>query len=637
MTTEFEIALTLISAFVVATATMPVAKAASLYFGILARPSSDRPHEKPTALLGGIAVLAGFVVAIGLVGISSGLPYHTIPWLAGFAIAMCLVGLLDDIVDLRPRHKLMLELAAICVLVWWGPQLDFFPYHAVNIALTIFWLVTATNAFNLIDGIDGLAAGVGIVAALSIAIISGLHQHNGTMVAALAIAGALAGFMVFNFPPATVFMGDEGALAVGLVLGVMSIQASHFGEGSLPARLAMPLLALMVPILDTVTVTVTRLAMGNPISRRGLDHSHHRLTRLGMSSTRAAATLIAVQAIAGACAIALSLVPGYDAVLLIPFMALFFALVALFLMDRSFAAEAPGQIADLPAIARVILSFGYKRRFVESILDMALVAAAYFGAMLLRFDFDLSIAQVSQMLAGLPWIVAIGCASFLVAGVYRGIWRYSGLAESLRFAVAAMLAGLGVKLASQVLPITMSRSTAVMFVLLLFNFLVGTRWSFHLFERIVPSIVSGRGPPRDRGGRFARGGCRSTFAFDRRRKCGAAGPVGRRHFQTRQAIPRLPGAGLARQPRRDPRAHPVRRNRNRAGDAVPGTTGGARVVRPIPPHNPAPLHARRDRHNRAQTLRPSIHNRVSNSSPLPARRLASDLSRPRTGYCTKVQ
>ena len=484
MTTEFEIALTLLSAFLVATAIMPVAKAASLYFGILARPSSDRPHDKPTALLGGLAVMVGFVVAIGLVGILSGLPYHSIPWLAGFAVAMCLVGLLDDIVDLKPRHKLILELGAISVLVWWGPHLDFFPYHAVNIALTVFWLVTATNAFNLIDGIDGLAAGVGIVAALSIATVAGLHQHTGTMIAALSLAGALAGFMVFNFPPASVFMGDEGALAVGLVLGVLSIQASRFGEGSLPARLAMPLLALMVPLLDTVTVTVTRLATGNPISKRGLDHSHHRLTRLGMSSTSAAATLIGLQVIAGACAIALSLVPGYDAVLLIPFMALFFALVALFLMDRSFDAEAPGQIEDLPPIARVILSFGYKRRLVELILDVALVAAAYFGAMLLRFDFDLSIAQVDQMLAGLPWIVAIGCGAFFVAGVYRGIWRYTGLAESLRFALAAMLAGLAVKLSSHFVPITMPRSALVIFVLLLFNFLVGTRWSFHLFQRI---------------------------------------------------------------------------------------------------------------------------------------------------------
>ena len=191
----------------------------------------------------------------------------------------------------------------------------------------------------------------------------------------------------------------------------------------------MPLLALMVPLLDTVTVTVTRLATGNPISRRGLDHSHHRLTRLGMSSSSAAATLIGLQAIAGGCAIALSVVPGYDAVLLIPFMALFFALVALFLMDRSFDAEAPGQIENLPAIARVILSFGYKRRFVELILDVALVAAAYFGAMMLRFDFDLEIAQVTQYAGGAA--VDRGCSvaarfwwpAFIVGSGATRDWR----------------------------------------------------------------------------------------------------------------------------------------------------------------------------------------------------------------------
>ena len=428
--------------------------------------------------------MAGLIAAIGFVGVLSGLPYHSLPWLAGFAVAMCLVGLLDDIVDLRPRNKLILELAAICILGGWGPQLDILPYQPLNIALTIFWLITATNAFNLIDGIDGLAAGVGIVAALSIATVAGLHQHAGTMVVALALAGALAGFMVFNFPPASIFMGDEGALAVGLVLGVLSIQASRYGEGSLPARVAMPLLALMVPLLDTVTVTVTRLATGNPISKRGLDHSHHRLTRLGMSTRSAAATLIGLQAIAGGCTIALTIVPGYDAVLLLPFMALFFALVALFLMDRSFDGKSPGQIEDLSAIARVILSFGYKRRFVELILDVALVAAAYFGAMMVRFDFDLSIAQVDQMLIGLPWVVMLGCGAFLVAGVYRGIWRYTGLAEGVRFALAAMMAGLAVKLASAILPITISRATVVVFVLLLFNFLVATRWSFHVFQRI---------------------------------------------------------------------------------------------------------------------------------------------------------
>jgi len=176
--------------------------------------------------------MAGLIAAIGFVGVLSGLPYHSLPWLAGFAVAMCLVGLLDDIVDLRPRNKLILELAAICILGGWGPQLDILPYQPLNIALTIFWLITATNAFNLIDGIDGLAAGVGIVAALSIATVAGLHQHEGTMLVGLALAGALAGFMVFNFPPASIFMGDEGALAVG---DALELKVDHAARSAIRA------------------------------------------------------------------------------------------------------------------------------------------------------------------------------------------------------------------------------------------------------------------------------------------------------------------------------------------------------------------------------------------------------------------
>ncbi len=463
---------------------VPVAKAIAVRFGIVAQPSGDREHTQPMPQLGGIAIIAGFLAATLAFGGSIGLPREKLLWLAMSSVAMFVVGLLDDVVELRPRQKLGLELAAICLLGAWGPQLDLLPYHAANVGLTILWLLVATNAFNLIDGLDGLASGVGIAAALGVAAVAGLHHHQGTMVAALALSGSLAAFLMFNFPPASIFMGDEGALTVGLMLGVLSIQASHSGEGSLPARLAMPLLALAVPLLDTVTVTVTRLATGNPISKRGLDHSHHRLERLGMTATRAAATLVGLQVIASGCAIALSRVPGYEAVLLLPYVALFFALVALFLMDRSFDLEAPGQTAQLPAIARIILSFGYKRRFVEVLLDVAVIAAAYFGAGLLRFDFVARSEQVDAMLRGLPWVVVLGCGAFAAAGVYRGIWRYAGIAEGVRFAIASIVAGAAVELAATVLPITISSSTSVIFALLLFNFLVATRWSFHVFWRI---------------------------------------------------------------------------------------------------------------------------------------------------------
>jgi UDP-GlcNAc:undecaprenyl-phosphate GlcNAc-1-phosphate transferase len=266
---------------------------------------------------------------------------------------------------------------------------------------------------------------------------------------------------------------------------VLSIQASHAGEGSLPARLAIPILVLMMPLLDTVTVTVTRLATGRPVSKRGLDHSHHRLSRLGLSALAVLGTLVILHTIASAGAVAVSRVPGYEAVLILPFLALFFAVLTLFMMDRSFDPAGPGQISGLPPIARLILGLGYKRRLVEGVMDVALIAGAYFGAMLVRFDFNLRPVQVGAMLAGLPWIVFLTCGAFLVFGVYRGIWRYSGLGEVIRFALASLTAGAAVEMASMVVPIAISRATTVLMVLLLFNLLVATRWSFHIFLRIA--------------------------------------------------------------------------------------------------------------------------------------------------------
>jgi UDP-GlcNAc:undecaprenyl-phosphate/decaprenyl-phosphate GlcNAc-1-phosphate transferase len=484
--TGCEIALVPLVAFGLALAIIPFAKVAAVAADIVVLPSGERPHSKPTPMLGGIAIIASFVATVGIFAELFDIhpPQQRLLWLVIGSVAMFLVGLLDDVIELRPRYKLGLELVAIFVLAGWGPQLDIFSNQWINIALTTLWLLTATNAFNLIDGMDGLAAGVGIVTAIAVAAIAGFHNHNVTMMAALAMAGSLMGFLVFNFPPASIFMGDEGALAIGLIFGVLSIQASHAGNGSLPARLAIPILVLMMPLLDTVTVTVTRLAMGNPISKRGLDHSHHRLSRLGLSTMAVLATVVILQTIAGGGAVAVSQVPGYEALLILPFLGLFFAVLTLFMMDRSFDPTGPGQISGLPPIARLILGLGYKRRVVEGVMDVALIAGAYFGALLIRFDFNLRPGDVEAMLAGLPWIVLLACGAFLLSGVYRGIWRYSGLSEVARFALASAMAGGAVELASTVLPIAIARSTSLLFVLLLFNFLVATRWSFHIFLRI---------------------------------------------------------------------------------------------------------------------------------------------------------
>jgi UDP-GlcNAc:undecaprenyl-phosphate GlcNAc-1-phosphate transferase len=478
------------TALVVAVALIPVLNRLAFRFEIVAKPSPDRPHAKPTPLLGGVAIMAGFGLAIWLFGSTISVPHLRMTWMLTFAAALFAVGLVDDIAELRPRVKLGWQVVIIVLFAAWGPQLDLLPYHWTNVALTIFWLVTTTNAFNLIDGLDGLAAGVGIISSLTVAAVAGLHGHTVTMIAAASLAGALGGFLLFNLPPASTFMGDEGALSVGLILGILSIQASHAGEGSWPARFAVPLLILMVPILDIVTVTMTRLATGNPISRRGLDHSHHRLFRLGLTGARATATLVALQGIAAGCAVFLTLIPGYEVVLMLPYIAIVFALVALFLMDRSFDTESPGLTLDLPVLARFLLSAAYKRRIVEVMLDLMLACAAFSGAMLIRFEFEVPPNIVAAMLATLPAVMLATCAAFLLTGVYKGIWRYSGVDEAVRLAASAVIAGLMTWGLSSLTNFAIPPAACVVFVILLFNLLIATRWSFHVFNRMVRMLAT---------------------------------------------------------------------------------------------------------------------------------------------------
>jgi UDP-GlcNAc:undecaprenyl-phosphate/decaprenyl-phosphate GlcNAc-1-phosphate transferase len=172
-----------------------------------------------------------------------------------------------------------------------GP-LGLAPWPLVSAGLAAFFLLSTVNAFNLIDG---LAAGVGIIAATAISAIGWVRGDITLACYGAAIAGALGGFLLCNLHPATIFMGDCGALPLGLILGAVSLQAGGLAAtNSRLSRYVVPILIMMVPLLDTAIVSVSRMATGNPVSRRGLDHSHHRLLALGLSYQRAVGVVCGV-------------------------------------------------------------------------------------------------------------------------------------------------------------------------------------------------------------------------------------------------------------------------------------------------------------------------------------------------------
>ncbi len=472
------------ASFGLAAAATPLAKAVARRFAIVAEPSEESGHPEATPVLGGVAIVLAVLGALALAGV---LPL----WTAGGMLMLLAVGVVDDKVALTPSRKLALELVVVAGFLAMGPPPPAMTrWPLVNLLGAGFFMTAVINAFNLIDGLDGLAAGVGIAAAGAIGVVGWWSHEAGLACAAAATAGAFGAFLLFNFHPASIFMGDSGALPMGFLLGALTLEGSALQLNSHLSKAVFPLLVMLVPLFDTTIVSVSRMATGNPISRRGLDHSHHRLLMLGLTVRRAVLMSWGL-AVAGAlCAAALTLLNHAYLLSALPFLAAVIGVVGLFMIDLTFDGRAPAAAYGLlQGGARYLLSLAYKRRLAEGVLDLALIPAAYFGASLLRRDFVINDALVGSMIRSTPLLLAMTYAAFGLTGVYRGIWRYAGLADIIRFANGALLAGILLGLVSLVLPLEVSGSIIVLYVILLFNLLVFTRLSFQALRRAVALLA----------------------------------------------------------------------------------------------------------------------------------------------------
>ncbi|MFZ0889783.1 MAG: hypothetical protein WA005_15150 [Candidatus Binataceae bacterium] len=478
--------LTPILAFAVAAGSAPLARAVAIRYGVVASPAPDSRHPEPKPAGGGLSIISGMLLSLAITG---NLPL----WIALSALALLVAGLVDDAIVLSPRQKLWAELivASAVLLLAPGPGFRLAPWPAVEFAIALLWLIGTSNAFNLIDGLDGLASGIGMAAAAAIVATALLH-HNLVLAGwGLALGGALAGFLVYNFYPASIIMGDGGALPVGMLLGIFALRAGALANNSRLTPYVFPVLVMLVPLLDTAIVSVTRLATGRSISRRGLDHSHHRLLSLGVSDPRAVFSFWGVASISAACAVGATVLPHAYLLSTLPLVMLAAALVGLFMMDLTFDSREPGiAYGYLPRIARFILSMSYKWRLVEVALDVVVISAAYFSAFLIRLDFKISDEQVSALVASLPWVLMATYPALFVAGAYRGMWRYVGLADVIRFAQSAVLAGILLVALSLVAPVSISGSVSVLFVILLFNLLVASRMSFRVLRSAIARLTA---------------------------------------------------------------------------------------------------------------------------------------------------
>jgi UDP-GlcNAc:undecaprenyl-phosphate GlcNAc-1-phosphate transferase len=326
--TELDALYAALVAMAVAALLTPLTKRLARAVGAIDRPRERGLGERPTPLLGGLAILAGAAVAV-LLFLPAGyvnLKEHQHQLWLGVLLAAALitiVGAIDDRFDLPPGVKLVGQIAAAVIAVHFGVAvkaitLPFvgelaFPHAGATNAgplLTVVALVVMMNVVNFSDGADGLAAGVCVIIAATMAVNAFDLGRGQPGVLAAITAGAAMGFLLYNFPPASSFMGDAGANLLGLLMGVIAVEAAV--KTAAVVSFVLPLILLAVPFLDTTFVVLKRLKYRQPIYRSDSEHFHHRMARIGFSSRRTVAYLYAWTLLLAGLALALRFIPYSD-------------------------------------------------------------------------------------------------------------------------------------------------------------------------------------------------------------------------------------------------------------------------------------------------------------------------------------
>lgn len=414
----------------------PVVRRLALDREWIARPSDDRWHQKPTALMGGIAIFAAVAITLLVnanfesfwsilylhVEGSNRLPALGAAILVGIAFLFT-IGLIDDFRNLKPHTKLIGQILSAAFITFLGFRLHWFTSLTLDTMATLFWIVGLSNAFNLLDNMDGLCAGVGLVASLTLAILFFPESPDLVMISII-FSGALAGFLIYNFNPAKIFMGDCGSLVIGFGISVLALGYSELNVNNGLAVIAVPILTMMVPILDTTLVTVIRILSGRKASIGGRDHTSHRLVLMGFTEKSAVLILYGVSGLAGIAAVYVSQSDTLTSPAVIIPTAIAIFLMGIYLSQLRVYPEKEFSVLREHRFTPVLLELTFKRHMLLVGLDFILVAFSYYLSYRLRFEGAEFEYYFKIFLKSLPMIISCKLVVFYLMGIYRGIWRF---------------------------------------------------------------------------------------------------------------------------------------------------------------------------------------------------------------------
>lgn len=367
--------------------------------------TSRKIHGRPVPRLGGIAIVGASYLALAGAKFGEGLwpmiladvPRRIWALLAG-GLAIALLGLFDDAKGADARLKLAVQIMVACFAYWMGIRVgrialpfvaDSIPLGWVGLPLTVVWIVGVMNALNLIDGLDGLAAGVALATITVTFVLSGGGALAGLRLVLAATAGGVVGFLIYNFHPASIFMGDTGSLFLGYMIATTSIVAQQ--KSSTVVALVVPAVALALPIADTLLAMARRAARGAPIFQGDREHIHHRLLALGLSHRGAVLTLYCISVVLALSSLAIARAGSLRAGVL-----LVIIVIVGYVALRRLGYLRHEQVGDMAALRRrnlelrtTIRRFGDELRQaseIESVWKTAQAAAEHFGASCVALD-----------------------------------------------------------------------------------------------------------------------------------------------------------------------------------------------------------------------------------------------------------
>jgi len=490
----------LIISFLLSVSLTPVVRKIAIRYGWVSRPSEDRWHRNTVANFGGIAIYLGLSLPLmyladfstfmrpfiadapqQLVSISAIAP---VMWI-GITI-LFILGAVDDFIQIKPQTKFVGQILVASMVTFFGLRFHWFGSPILDILITLFWIVGLTNAYNLLDNMDGLCAGTGLIVAGCLALLLSGPCPEAAIIA-LMVAGSLTGFLMYNFNPASIFMGDCGSMVIGFSVSVLSLCFFDSKPVNSVAFYAVPVLLHAVAIFDTSLVTIIRTLSGRKASTGGKDHTSHRLVLMGFSEKQAVIYLYAISCISGIAAVFISRTDTLTSPVVIIPVAFSILLMGIYLAQlRVYPEKEFGLLRDRP-YTPILANLMYKRQLALVVLDFCLITFSYYFAYRLRFDATEFPKYFNIFLKSLPAVIACKFAAYYVTGIYRGMM---GRVSSTDLFVYLKASTLGAILS--VAAVTyffrfqdFSKGIFIIDWLLTMFLLTGTRGSFRLFSESV--------------------------------------------------------------------------------------------------------------------------------------------------------